>query len=804
MSAILRDLHFGSRTLRKHPGLSLVAVLALTLGIGLTTTMFSIVYGALMKGLPFRDADRIVLLFEQNLSRRWMQMAPIYPDYRQFRSQMTSFSELGAYYSGTVMVSGTERAERYSGSWVTANMFDIAGVRPLLGRALRPGEDAVGGERVAVISFAMWHGRFGADREIIGRTVRVNSVPHVIVGVMPEGYEFPDNGAIWLPLQLDPLGKRTDSPNVTVIGKLKPGLTLDVAAAEANAVARRIALEHKDTNQGLSATVTSFVEGAIGPEPRQLLLTMLGAVFFVLLIACANVANLLLDRAAHRTKEVGIRTALGASRTAVVRQFLAEAFVLAALGTVFGVAAAYFGVGAFNRAIADTNPPFWLDIGLYPPVLLFAIGVAVVATLASGAIPALQASRTDINEILKDDSRGSSSFRIGRLSRALVVFEIALSCGLLVAAGLMIKSVVKLRTIDTGFDTANIFTARVGFPATYTDTLQQRQFFEQLPDRLAALPGAQAAALTTQLPGTGRGRNTFAIEGRSYSKDEDYPNAGSARVSPGFFSTFNLRILQGRSFASSDRPGALPVAIVNQEFVTLFLPGTDPLGRRLRFGDSRSTAPWLTIVGVVPNTFTGDPEAPRAPMILTPLAQNHTNFVSMAVRAHGGNPMALTPQVRDAVAALNPDIAIYFVYSMQEAIARPLWFVRVFGTMFMIFGMIALFLASVGLYAVMAFSVSRRTREVGIRMALGARAGDVVQMVLRQGLLQLAIGMTAGLALALGVSRLLQAILFQVEPRDPFIFAGVVTVLSIAGIVASVVPARRATRVDPLTALRAE
>ena len=805
MSALLRDLRVSSRALRKHAGLSVVAVTALTLGIGLTTTMFSIVYGALMKGLPFADGDRIVMLVAQNLSRNWTRMSPSYPDYVEFRRQQRSFSELAAYTSGTVLVSGTERAERYGGSWVTANMFTISGVSPILGRTFRQGEDAVGGEQVAVVSYAMWQNRFGGERSIIGKSIRVNGVPHTVIGVMPEGYAFPDNDAIWLPLQIDPLvGKRSEARHVEVVGKLRPGVTLDAVNAEVNVTSRRLAETYKETNEGLSATVMPFTDGQIGPEPRRLLYTMLGAVFFVLLIACANVANLLLDRAAHRTKEVGIRTALGASRVTVVRQFLTEALVLASVGTVLGVAASYFGVRAFNRAIASTDPPFWIDIRLHPPVLLFAIGVAVIATLASGILPSLQASRTDINEILKDESRGASSLRIGRLSRALVVFEIALSCGLLVAAGLMIKSVVRLRQIDPGFTTANVFTARVGFPSAYTDTLQQRQFFEGLQQRLASVPGVEAVSLSTSLPGTGIGSGSFAIEGKSYAKDTDYPRAGSMRVAAGFFSTFQLRILQGRGIGSEDRVGTVPVAVVNQAAVAKYFAGVDPIGKRVRLGDSKSTAPWLTIVGVVPNTFSGDPEEPRAPAIYTSLAQFHSSFASIALRVRGGNPMAITPQVRDVVASLNPDIAIYFVYSMKEAIARQLWFVRVFGTMFMIFGMIALFLAGIGLYAVMAFSVSRRTREVGIRVALGAQAGHVIGMVLRQGLLQLAVGMTFGLALALGVSRLLQIILFEVQPRDPFIFAGVIAVLSAAGMLACLIPARRATRIDPLDALRSE
>ena len=802
--SIARDIRFGSRSLRKHLGLTLVAVLALTLGIGLTTTMFSIVYSAMMRGLPYQDADRIVSVFEQNLARRFQRMDLSIHDYADIRAQQRSFSDIGAFYSGTVNVSGTEKAERYMGSWVTASIFDIAGVKPMLGRAIRPGEDAPGGERVAVLSYKMWQNRFGGDAGIIGKSLRANGVPYTIVGVMPDRYGFPDDGAVWLPLQLDPLSlKRGEGQHLNVLAKLKADVSLDAANADINTIARHIAADHKEQNEGVSATVVHFIDGELGPEPRQLLYTMLGAVFFVLLIACANVANLLLDRAAHRTKEVGIRTALGASRGAVVRQFLAEALVLAALGTACGVAAAYVGVRLFNRAIVDTQPPFWLDIRLYPPVLLFAIGTALLATFASGLLPAFQASRADINDILKDDSRGSSSFRIGRLSRALVVFEIALSCGLLVAAGLMIKSVTNIRNIDAGFRTQNIFTARVGFPDTYTDTTAQRQFYEQLESRLTTIPGVVDAGLATQLPGVGIGQESFGIEGRSYTKDSDYPRAGNYSVSSGYFSTFGIKAVQGRTFTPADRQGALPVAIVNQAFVATHFAGVDPIGRRVRVGSSRSTAPWLTIVGVVPNTFAGDPAHMRPPLIFRPLAQNHSNFLSLAVRTSGA-PMTITPQVRDLVSTLNRDIPIYFVYSMAEAMARPLWFIRVFGTMFMIFGAIALFLAAVGLYAVMAFSVGRRTREVGIRMALGAKAGDVVGMVLRQGVWQLGAGMLAGLTLALGVAQLMKVVLFDVEPRDPMIFGGVVAVLTIAGVLACLIPAKRATRIDPLSALRTE
>jgi predicted permease len=369
----------------------------------------------------------------------------------------------------------------------------------------------------------------------------------------------------------------------------------------------------------------------------------------------------------------------------------------------------------------------------------------------------------------------------------------------------MIKSVAKLRNMDPGFTTKDVFTARVGFPAVYTDTVQQKQFFAAVVERVGALPGVRSASVSSGLPGTrqGYGSRNFAVEGKSYTRDQDYPDASWLSMAPGLFTTLNVPVLQGRGFTESDREAALPVLIVNKAFVAKFFPGVDPIGRRLRTGRSSSTQPWLTIVGVVPDMFGGDPEHPMPAAAFQPFAQSHQNFAWISART-AGPPLAIAAAVRDAVASLNTDIPIYWVNTLDEAIAAQVWFVRIFGTMFMIFGFVALFLASIGLYAVMSFSVSRRTREVGIRMALGAQAGDVVRMIFRQGLLQLGVGMVAGLALATGISQLLKIILFQVQPRDPSIFGAVAATLIAVGLLACFLPARRATRVDPLVALRAE
>ncbi len=803
MDAILRDIRYGFRSLRQSPALALVAVVVLTFGIGLATAGFSIVYGVILKGLPYPGGERVVMVYRNNPAQNERQMGVPFSDYLDYRQQQHSFDAIAAYYSGTVNVSGTGDAERYTGSWVTAAAFDVAFARPLLGRAFRPGEDAPGGGAVAVIGYGMWQRRFGGDRGVIGRSLRVNGAPFTIVGVMPEGYQFPDDADLWLPLQLEPGMKRGDGQWLDVVGMLKPGVTVPQANADVGVIARRLQEQYPATNKDIGAVAQRFVDAAIGPEPHQLLYTMLGAMFFVLLIACANVANLLLDRAMHKTKEIGVRVALGAPRGAVVRQFLTEAFVLSATAAVLGTGLAAVGIAVFNRAIADAQPPFFIDIRLHPAVLLFTVGVSLLATVFSGAIPAWQSSRTDINEVLKDESRGSSSLHIGKMSRSLVVFEIALSCGLLVAAGLMIKSVTRLRTMDPGFRVQNVFTARLGFPAGYDDTLTQQRFFEDLRERLATLPGARAVALTSGLPGVGSNGGTFTVDGATYNADRDVPNARWAAVSAGFFETFAIPILQGRGIAATDRAESDPVVVVNRAFADRFLPKGSPIGRRIRMGGRDSKLPWLTVVGVVPTTFSGDPEQPREPAYYAPLSQHYASFVSIAV-ATAGEPMALTSAVRGAVQSLNPDIPLYWVYSMDEALARPTWYIRVFGAMFMILGLIALFIAAVGLYAVMAFSVSRRTREVGIRMALGAGAGDVVGLVFRQGAWQMGVGMLLGLGFAAPVAQLMSVILFDVRPRDPAIFGGVVAVLAASGLIACLIPARRATRVDPLLALRSE
>jgi putative ABC transport system permease protein len=634
----------------------------------------------------------------------------------------------------------------------------------------------------------------------------VNGEPATIVGVMPDKFLFPENQQLWVPLKPDPLKfERGRGPTSEVFGRLRAGVTIDDAMSELTTISKRLEAEHPATNKDLRPVIKPFTEEYIGDEPRVLLFTMLGAVFFVLLIACTNVANLLLGRAILRSKEVGIRTALGANRWRLITQFLTEALVLSLVGAALGVALGWIGIRLFNNSIASTQPPFWIDIRLDGVALLFVLALTILTALISGTIPALQASRRDVTDVLKDESRGASSFRLGRISRALVIFEMALSCGLLVAAGLTIKSVVKLRNVDLGFPTDHLFTTRVVLDEkNYADSIKVVQFYDKVVQGVAQIPDVETVTVATSLPGLGEGNWSFGIEGTAYERDQDYPTAPRAAVMPNYFATLGIKALEGRLLTDADRIDAMPVAVVNKSFVSRYFNGQSPLGRRIRFGVSTSKAPWVTIVGVVNDAQLGDLEPPRRhDAIYVPFAQNSQRFMNVIARTRG-EPMAISAAVRNLVTSIDADIPIYFTDTLMGRIAQETWFYRVFGVLFMVFGFAALLLASIGLYAVMAFSVSQRTREVGIRMAIGAQARDVLAMILRQGLLQVGIGMLLGLAIAAGVGHLLTIILFDVQPRDPFVFGSIILVLTLTAVAACLVPARRATAVDPLEALRYE
>jgi predicted permease len=809
MDNIRKDLTFALRMLFKNPGLSLIIIVTFGLGIGLTTTIFSIVNGALYKGLPFDEADQIVSVSRTNPSRNIQGMNVSVHDFVDWRDQQTVLEGMVGMTFGTVNLAGAEgRPERFTGAFVSANLFDVLRVQPILGRGFREGEDLPGAEPVMIIAYDVWQDRFLGSLDVLGRTVRTNGQARTIVGVAPEGFKFPFREEIWMPLEMNPTAsERGEGPGYFVVGRLEDDVSVDEATAQLATIARQIELEYPEINEGIGAAVTPFTEMAMGSQAYALLFTMLGAVIGVLLIACSNVANLLLSRASVRTREVAVRTALGASRGRVVAQLMTEVLLLSIVGGALGLAIGYAGIEWFSRVIEIDPPPFWMVFDIDLRVVLFVVSMILLSGLFSGLVPALKATGGNVSEALKDEGRGSSSSRMGRFSAGLVIAEVAISCGLLIVAGLMIKSVAQLKTQDLPFATDNIFTARLRLPAEeYPDTASTVGFYEQLLPRLAAIPGAEAATLSDGLPASGNGSRVFEVEGATYETEEDYPIAREGIVTPGYFETFQTPVLQGRAFSVMDRMENLRVAVINQTFARNFFPDGDPLGRRIRMGRNDTTAHWLIVVGVVPDLrmegMANDEASPAGFYI--PIAQSGVGtFVSIAIRTRSA-PMRKTSDVRTAVESLDPNLPIYEVMSMERVIAAETWFYWVFGGLFMVFGFVALFLAAIGLYGVMSFAVSRRTQEMGIRMALGANGPSLVRLVMKRGIVQLAVGLVLGIGLAALAAAPLQIILYDVDARDPLVFGLVVLALAFTGLLASFVPACRVTRVDPVLALTPE
>lgn len=806
MGVFLADLKYGLRMLIKHPGLAAIAITALALGLGLTTTMWSITYGGILRGLPFEEAERILHLERARPSKGINSQAVPMSDFAAWREQQKSFEDLAAFSEGTVNLSGTEgKPERFEGGFMTAATFMVLRVQPLRGRLFSEEDTRPGAAPVVLLGWDLWQNRFGGDPEIVGRTIRANGMTRQVVGVMPRGFMFPTNSRLWLPLEVNPLAKPWgEGEQYEVMGRLRHGATMASAREEFAGICARLAQEHPKENEGVSPIIKPFTEEYIGEEPVLMLWTMMAAVFGVLLISCSNVANLLLARAATRTKEVAVRTALGASRWRIVSQLLTESLVLSAIGAVLGTVIAWAGSRWFMNAMRDVEPPFWVDIKLDGAVLAFSAGITVLAALVSGVLPALQATGSNLHEVLKDESRGSSSLRIGRFSRGLVIAELALAGGLLVAAGFMIQSVIQLTHFNYGVETKGIFTARVGlFEATYPDSASHARFWNTLDERLNAIPGQQGAALTTVLPGFWGSYQNFAVEGKTYATEQDYPATRQVAVTPTWFPTFGVKAIEGRLLGPGDIGGALPVAVVTRGFANAAFAGGTPVGQRIRFGGPETKEPWLTVVGVVPDIWfdgTENQDALRR-AVITPIAQGDYRFLSIAVAAKG-DPMALAAPVQEAVSGIDPDQPIYFVRTLAQGIEQSGWFYGVFGSLFMVFGAAALFLATVGVYGVMSFSVSRRTREIGVRMALGASSRDVIGMFLKQGGLQALIGLTAGLGLAALLAKGLALVMFQVNTANWVMYAGVTGAMALTCLFATWLPARRAVTIDPNIALR--
>ena len=809
MRHLWSDVRFGVRMLVRYPTLSIVSILTFGLGLGLTTAVFTIVNAALYKGLPFEEADRVVLVVGTNTERGIQRGGVAVHDVVVYQQRQTAFESFGAFGKLPVNLArdGRESA-RFEGGALTVDALQTTRVKPILGRSFRPGEDRPGAEPVLLLGYKAWQDWFDGAPDVIGKTVRANGVTRTVVGVMPADFAFPDREQLWIPLVLDPLATpRGQGPTYQVIGRLRPGVTIAAANTQIMAMAGALEKEFPTANRGVGASVMPFLEGALGPELYAMLYTMLAAGLGVLLIACVNVSNLLLARASLREREVAVRLALGAGRARVLGQILTEVSVLALAGAAVGLVIDAGIMRWFNDAVSANPAPFFITFDFDLRVLVFVTGVTFAAALFAGLLPALQATRLDVASTLKDETRGSSGFRVGRFSGWLVVAEMTVSCALLVAAGLMIKSVTQIRTVKLPFTVDTIATARVNLPANrYGDLPGRIRFFNDLRQKVQALPGIEAATLSDGLPASGNGTVAIQVAGQTYARDGDYPVVREGIVTAGYFDTFQTTVLRGREFTDADQPGHQMVALVNETFARRFFKGGDPVGRQIKKGRADSKEPWLTIVGLVPDMlmegFGNATESPAGYYL--PVAQSDVGgAVNVAVRTRG-QLAGVASALRSAVASIDPDLAISDVRSMQAVIDRQVMFYSVFGTFFLAFGAAALFLAAAGLYGVMSFSVTRRTRELGIRSALGARGGQLLLLVMRKAIVQSVVGLTLGLALGLLAARPLAPLLYRVSPRDPFVLATVVAALATTGLFTGLVATRRVTRLDPVAALGAE
>jgi len=792
----------------KYPTLSTVAILTLGIGLGLSTTVFCVVNGGLFKGLPFPDASRIVSIVGTNPAQNEPRLPLSAQDLLVWRERQTSFERLGPFAFAPVNLSTEEgRPERWSGALLSVDAFEIIGVQPVLGRGFRAADAQPGAEPVMLLGDEVWRQRYASSPSVIGRTIRANGVQRTVIGVMPERFAFPIRESIWLPLVLDAVpAPRGKGPFFPVVAKLKPDVSISQAKTQAATIAAQLASDFPETNRGIGANVVPYAQTALGPEIYALLFTMLGAGIGVLLIACVNVSNLLVARASLRRREVAVRMALGAGHARVIRQHLTEVLVLAAAGGIIGVILSVFGMRWFTSAMTEP-PPFWITFELDYRVLLFVLGVIVLASLFAGTLPAMHASRVTAGSALKDDSRSSTSARLGKFSAGLVIGELAVSCGLLIAAGLMIKSVAQLKYVQMPFAVDDILTARVDLPRTsYPDSAASIRFFEQLLPKLQGVPGVAAATLSDGLPAAGNGSIAVMIEGKAYPQKSDYPLAREGIVTAGYFDTFQTKVLSGREFTPADVATSQPVAIVNESFARTHFANVDPVGHQMKRVRDGRDEPWLTIVGVVPDLLMegiGNNNASPVGYYI-PIAQSDVaNGVRIAVRVHG-DPGAVTPLVRSAVASLDPDLALYEVSPLRRVIDRRTWFYTVFGTFFTTFGICALCLAAAGLYGVMSFAVTQRTREMGVRSALGAPSSQLIGLVMRKVVWQLAVGLVLGLGIALLASGGLQPVLYHVNPRDPRVFGAVIATLAVASLLASFLPARRVAKIDPALALTVE
>jgi predicted permease len=808
MSNLWQDLRYAARMAMKNPGFTSIAVITLALGIGINSAIFSVVNALLVRPLPFDDLDRIVALWERVPSQGVERNETAAANYFDWSAQQTSFSRTGVYRGWSANLTGDDNPENMVGYLVSASLFDVLGVRPLHGRAFTAEEEQPGKENVVILNYGLWQRRFGGDPGIVGKTISLNGVARTVVGVMPPEFNYPRGGQLLAPLALTPdQARNRGSHYMLAVARLKPGVSPAQAQAELDTIMARLEREHPNTNTGRGIGVFPLLEDTVRFY-SQALLTLMCAVGFVLLIACANVANLMLARAAGRDKEMAIRTALGASRWRIVRGLFTESLLLALIGGVFGVLLAFWASDLFKSAIPAAFFDFipgWKHIGVDMHVLTFTLSLSMLTGLLFGLAPALQASKPDLNAALKDKSSiGSGRSGKRRLRSALVIAEVALSLVLLVGAGLMMKSFIRLIGADPGFNAENVLTMELALPyAKYREADQREAFYRQLLERVEALPGVESAGAVNHLPLGGSNTSTsFLVEGvPEPPPGQDFD--GRWRVcSPHYFRALGMTLREGRAFTDQDRAGAQPVVIVNETLARKYWPNESAIGKRIRFTGDTARNPWMQVVGVV-RDVKHELNLEVTPEYYLPHAQDAWGEMVLVARARG-EPAALASAIRGEVLQLDEDQPVSRIRAMEQVSAESVMLQRHSVVALSVFASLALVLAAIGLYGVMSYTVTQRTNEIGIRVALGANPRDVMKLVIVQGMALVLFGVASGSIASLGLARLIEPLLFEVDPTDPLIFSASAALLATAALLACWIPARRATKVDPMVALRQE
>jgi putative ABC transport system permease protein len=806
MDSLRSDIQYALRSLTKRPAFTLIAVITLALGIGANTAIFSAINALLLKPLPFPELDRVVAIWDKVPSRGVTRNEVSVANYLDWQSQSQSFDQFALHRWWSANLTGIDPPERIQGFLVTANFFDALGMKPIMGRNFSAEENQPGKDAVAIITHSLWQRRFGGDPNIIGKTITVNSIVRTVIGVMPERFNYPKGSEVYAPLAMTPeLMRSRGDHSYYIVGRLKPGVSIESAQAELDGISARLEQQYPDTNKGWSAAVYPIVADTVRGYDTALWV-MMGAVGFVLLIACANVANLMLARASGRQKEIALRAALGASRWRIVRQLLTESVIVALAGGVMGILVGFWGIDALrvsNPGDAARFAPGWYQLGINFPVLIFTFALAIFSGIVFGLFPALQVSKPNLNDSLKEGARQSSGSS-HRMRSSLVVFEVALSLVLLVGAGLLARSFLSLLRTDPGFDPENVLTMNLVLPAAkYRDRPSRAAFYQDLVQRVKTTPGVQSAAVVNYIPlGGANSSDSYLVEGEPEPAPGD-EYLGRYRVStPDYFQTMGISIVRGRGLTEQDKVDGPPVVVVNETLARKHWPDQEAIGKRIRLYGPIDQNPWMQIVGVVKDvkhelTLTVTPE------YYLPHAQDPWNAMVLVARTTV-DPASLAASLRQQVWAIDKDQPVFNVKTMHEVRSVSVSLYSFSSVMLAIFAGVALLLATVGIYGVMAFAVTQRTQEIGIRMALGARAVDVLKLVVRHGMKLALLGIVIGLAGSWALTRFMKGLLVGVEATDVLTFSVVPLCLLVAAFIACYLPARRATKVDPLEALRYE